>query len=109
MAGDEKLTGRIRSILSQEEGFSERRMFGGVCFMIEGNMCAGTWKGSLIVRLDRADHDETLAQPHVKAFDVTGRVMRGWAMVGPPAIVSDESLEEWVYRAVDFVRTLPPK
>ncbi len=109
MTGDEKLTGRIRTILSQEEGFSERRMFGGVCFMIHGNMCAGTWKGSLIVRLDRADHDETLAQPHAKAFDVTGRVMRGWAMVGPPAIESDEGLEEWVYRAADYVRTLPPK
>jgi TfoX/Sxy family transcriptional regulator of competence genes len=109
MAGDERLTRRIRSILSQEEGFSERRMFGGVCFMIHGNMCAGTWKGSLIVRLDRDDHDETLAQPHAKAFDVTGRVMRGWAMVAPPAIESDEGLEEWVYRAADYVRTLQPK
>ena len=78
--------------------------------MIDGNMCAGTWKGSLIVRLDRADHDETLAHPYTKAFDVTGRVMRGWADGrASPAIESDKGLEEWVYRAADYVRTLPPK
>ena len=109
MNGDEELILRIRSILSQEDGFSEKRMFGGVCFMIHGNMCVGTWKGSLIVRLDRAHHDRTLEEPHTKPFDVTGRVMKGWALVESPAIESDEDLTEWVYRAADYVGSLPPK
>ena len=63
MANDDTLAGRIRPLISQQEGFSERKMFGGVCFMINGNMCVGTWKDSLIVRLDKKKHDETLAQP----------------------------------------------
>ena len=109
MAGDEELVSRIRTILANEVGFSEKRMFGGVCFMIHGNMCVGTWKGSLIVRLNRARHEQTLAEPHTRPFDVTGRVMKGWALVEPPAIELDEDLMEWVYRAVDFVRSLPPK
>ncbi len=109
MAGDEELVSRIRSILAGEDGFSEKRMFGGVCFMIEGNMCAGTWKGSLIVRLHRAHHEQTLAEPYTRPFDVTGRVMRGWALVEPPAIESDEDLTDWLYRAVDYVRTLPSR
>ena len=109
MAGDEELIGRIRTILADEDGFSEKRMFGGVCFMIGGNMCVGTWKGSLIVRLDRAHHERTLAEPHTRPFDITGRVMKGWAMVEPAAIELDEDLTDWVYRAVDYVRSLPPK
>ncbi len=109
MAGDEKLVSRIRTILAGEDGFSEKRMFGGVCFMMDGNMCVGTWKGSLVVRLHRERHEQTLAEPHTRPFDVTGRVMRGWALVEPPAIESDEDLTEWLCRAVDYVRTLPPK
>ena len=109
MAGDEELVSRIRTVLSGEDGFSEKRMFGGVCFMIDGNMCAGTWKGSLIVRLNRAHHERTLAEPHTRPFDVTGRVMMGWAMVEPPGIESDEDLTDWIYRAIDYVRSLPPK
>lgn len=59
---DDGLAGRIRPLLSQLPGYSEKNMFGGVCFMINGNMCTGTWKGSLIVRLERDKHDETLAE-----------------------------------------------
>ena len=109
MRGDEELVSRIRTILADEDGFSEKRMFGGVCFMIHGNMCVGTWKGSLIVRLNRERHEQTLAEPHTRPFDVTGRVMRGWALVEPPAIELDDDLMEWVYRAVDYVGSLPPK
>ena len=109
MAGDEELVSRIRTVLTDEDGFSEKRMFGGVCFMLDGNMCVGTWKGSLIVRLHRARHEQTLAEPHTRPFDVTGRVMRGWALVEPPAIESDEDLTDWLNRAVDYVRTLPSK
>ncbi|MDE2999927.1 MAG: TfoX/Sxy family protein [Gemmatimonadota bacterium] len=109
MAGDEELDGRIRAVLADEDGFSEKRMFGGVCYMIDGNMCVGSWKGSLIVRLSRAHHERTLAEPHTRPFDVTGRVMTGWALVEAPGFVSDEDLTDWVYRAVDYVRSLLPK
>ena len=66
-------------------------MFGGVCFMINGNMCVGTWKGSLIVRLDKENHDETLAEPHAKPANITGRVMKGWALVEPEGVQSEGS------------------
>lgn len=106
---DGLLADRVREILSGREGVSERRMFGGVCFMIHGNMCVGTWKGSLIVRLDKRDHEKTLAEPHTKPADITGRVMKGWALVEPAGIDSDNDLEEWVRRAAIHAESLPPK
>ena len=109
MRNEDTLAGRIRPILSQRKGFSEKKMFGGVCFMINGNMCVGTWKGSLIVRLDRTHHDETLAKPHTKPFDITGRVMKGWALVEPSGIESDKDLKTWVRRAAKFAESLPVK
>ena len=109
MANDDTLAGRIRPLISQQEGFSERKMFGGVCFMINGNMCVGTWKDSLIVRLDKKKHDETLAQPHTKPANITGRVMRGWAVVEPAGIEMEHDLEAWVRRAAEFARSLPAK
>lgn len=103
------LARRVRGILSNRRGASERKMFGGTCFMINGNMCAGTWKGSLIVRLDRKDHDRTLAEPHTRPADMTGRVMKGWAMVEPSGIESATDLKTWVDRAAIYAESLPPK
>ena len=109
MATGDPLSGRIRQILSERGGVSERKMFGGACFMINGNMCAGTWKGSLIVRLDRKNHHETLAEPHTKPADMNGRVMKGWALVEPAGIESENDLTGWVDRAANFAESLPPK
>ncbi len=109
MANDEPLNRRIRQILSKRERVSERKMFGGVCFMIGGNMCVGTWKGSLIVRLDKKNHHETLAEPHTKPADMNGRVMKGWALVEPAGIESEEDLADWVNRAARFAESLPHK
>ena len=109
MANDEPLNQRIRQILSKRERVSERKMFGGACFMINGNMCVGTWKGSLIVRLDKKNHDRTLAEPHTKPADMNGRVMKGWALVEPAGIASEEDLADWVDRAARFAEFLPPK
>ncbi len=109
MANDEPLNQRIRQILSKRERVSERKMFGGACFMINGNMCVGTWKGSLIVRLDKKNHDRTLAEPHTKPADMNGRVMKGWALVEPAGIASEEDLAAWVNRAARFAEFLPPK
>ena len=109
MTEDEALIARIRPILRRRKGFSEKRMFGGVCFMINGNMCAGTWKGSLIVLLARENHEATLSEPHTKPADLAGRVMKGWALVEPAGIETDEALKTWVRRAVKFAGSLPPK
>ena len=103
------LADRVREVLSEREGVSQRRMFGGVCFMINGNMCVGTWKGSLIVRLDQKDHDKTLAEPHTKPADITGRVMKGWALVEPAGIDSGNDLKTWVNKAASYAESLPPK
>ncbi len=109
MTNKDVLVERIRPILSRRKGFSEKKMFGGVCFMINGNMCVGTWKGSLIVRLDKERHDETLAQSHTKPANITGRIMKGWALVEPAGIESDHDLKTWVRRAAKFAESLPVK
>ena len=109
MANDEVLIERIRRIFSRRKGYSERNMFGGVCFMINGNMCVGTWKGSLVVRLDKTRHEETLAEPHTKPANITGRVMKGWALVEPVGIESEHDLKTWLDRASEFASSLPVK
>ncbi|MCY3771904.1 MAG: TfoX/Sxy family protein [Gemmatimonadetes bacterium] len=103
------LAGRIRPLLSKRNGYSERNMFGGVCFMINGNMCVGTWKDSLIVRLEREKHDETLGEPHTRPADIAGRTMKGWALVEPPGIASEQGLKDWVDRAAAYAASLPAK
>lgn len=105
----EALVARIRPFLKRRKGYSEKKMFGSVCFMIDGNMCVGPWKGSMIVRLDKSKHDETQSEPHVKPMDITGKVMKGWAIVEPPGIAADDDLKAWIDRGVKFARSLPPK
>ena len=106
---DATLIERIRPLMKNRRGYSEQKMFGSVCFMINGNMCVGPWKGSLIVRLDRQHHEQTQSEPFVLPMDITGRVMKGWARVEPAGIQSDADLRRWLDRAVRHVRTLPPK
>ena len=108
-AADEALVQRLRPLFKRRKGYSEKKMFGGICFMINGNMCVGPWKGSLIVRLDKDKHDETQSEPYVRPMDTTGKVMRGWARVEPAGIDSDEELRSWVDRAIKFARSLPEK
>lgn len=108
-AADAALTARIRPIIRRRRGYSEKKMFGGLCFMINGNMCVGSWKGSLIVRLPREEHEQTLSHPAAKPMDITGKVMRGWARIEASGIAEDEDLKFWVRRAADYVATLPPK
>ena len=106
---DEALVARIRPLMRRRKGSSEQKMFGGVCFMLHGNMCVGPWKGSLIVRLDKAAHEQTQSEPFVQPMDITGKVMKGWARIEPAGIKDDDDLKAWVERAVKYVRTLPPK
>ena len=106
---DAALIERIRPILAGRKGFSEREMFGGACFMLDGHMCVGTWRGSLIVRLGPKNHAETLMEPHTRPADMNGRVMRDWALVEPAGIESEKDLKTWIDRAAVFAASLPAK
>lgn len=109
MAYDETLAARIRGALARKKGVVEKKMFGGVCFLLDGNMLVGVWKDSLIARLGPEQGSEALLEPHAKPFDITGKPMKGWVMVGPAGIVNDDDLKGWIQRAVKFVGTLPVK
>jgi len=109
MAYDEGLAERIREIMEEEPGFAEKKMFGGICFVLFGNMVCGIIKEDLIVRVGLDNYEKMLKLPYTKKFDLTGRSMKGWVMVLSEGLDSDEALNDWVQRAVSFVRTLPPK
>jgi TfoX/Sxy family transcriptional regulator of competence genes len=109
MAYDERLAGRIRHILSSVGSVSERKMFGGIAFMVGGNMACGVIGDELMVRVGPDGHDDALAEPHVRIMDFTHRPSRGMVYVGVPAIASDTDLERWVARGTSFAQTLPPK
>ena len=84
-------------------------MFGGVGFLFNANLIVGIWKDSLCVRLGPEQAEEALHERHAKEFDITGRPMRNWVLVGPEAIQNDEQLSAWIGRAVKFVGALPAK
>ena len=96
MAYDEGLAQRIREALADADGLMERRMFGGIAFMLHGNMAVGISGDELMVRVGPEGYDEALAQPHARVFDMTGRVMRGWVVVAAEGIVDDGALDAWV-------------
>jgi TfoX N-terminal domain len=109
MAYDEALAERIHAVLDGQDGFSDRKMFGGVGFLLNGNMCVGVWKDELILRLAAEDADAALGEPDVRVFDITGRPMTGWVLVAPGATASAEALRAWIDRAVAYVSVMPPK
>jgi TfoX/Sxy family transcriptional regulator of competence genes len=108
MAYDENLADRIRQALSRKKNIEEKKMFGGIGFLVNGNMLVGVWKNSLIVRLGDEQGEEALLEPHVKEFDITGRAMKSWVLVGPEG-VKDDLLKAWIQRAVKYVGQLPRK
>lgn len=109
MAFSESLAARTRDCLARTRGVEEKKMFGGVCFLLGGNMLVGVWKDSLIVRLGVEEADAALRDHSVRPFDVTGTPMKGWVMVEPEGVDEDERLREWLRRAEAFVQTLPVK
>src|SRR5262245_30437831 len=109
MAFDQQLANRVRGVVSRRKGFAEKKMFGGIGFLLNGNICVGVWKEFLILRLGPAQYERALAEPNVKEFDITGKSMRGWAMVEAAGTEDDASLESWVKSAVSFVRKMPAK
>jgi TfoX/Sxy family transcriptional regulator of competence genes len=109
MAYDKGLAQRVGEILEDEAGFAEKNMFGGICFLLFGNMVCGIIKDDLIVRVGIDKYAKLLKMPYTRKFDLTGKPMKGWVMVLSAALDSDEELNDWVQRAVSFARTLPPK
>lgn len=109
MPFDESLAARIRDELARRRNIEERKMFGCICFLLNGNALAGVWKDALIARLGPDEGEAALREPHVRAFDITGRPMRNWVAVEPEGVEDDDQLREWIERAVKFVRTLPKK
>jgi TfoX/Sxy family transcriptional regulator of competence genes len=109
MAYDEGLAARVRELLGGEPGVAERKMFGGLAFLLNGNMACGVSGDDLMVRGDPASHADDLAAPGVRPFDLTGRPMKGWLLVAPAAHAEDGDLRRWVGRGLDYARSLPPK
>lgn len=109
MAYDADLAVRIEAVLHGQADFSQRKMFGGIAFMRNGNMCVGVHKDHLIVRLDPESAESLLDQPGVEPANITGRPMKGWLMVAPGVLDDNAALTGWIERAASFVATLPPK
>ena len=109
MAYDEGLAQRIEDALADQPDLVAKKMFGGVGYMVRGNMACGVNGDSLIARVGPAAYEEALGQPHASPFDMTGRPMKGWVYVGEQAISTDEDLRAWIERGVAFALTLPPK
>lgn len=109
MAYDETLANRIRTLLPPVAPVSEKKMFGGIGFILNGNMAVGVYKNDLIVRTGPANHKTALSLKGAKPFDITGGPMIGWVMVSREGCATDKALLKWISMALDFVETLPPK
>jgi hypothetical protein len=109
MPYDQVLAQRIYGVLRSLPGLTEKKMFGGVGYMLNGNMACGVHGPDLIVRLGPARYEQALKQPHVRVFDLTGKPMTGWIVVGPAGCATDEQLRQWIEQGVVFAQTLPEK
>lgn len=109
MAYDVKFAARIRALVPPQQTIVEQTMFGGVGWMVNGNMAVGIWKESLVVRVGPDAYAACLNEPHVAEFDITGRPMRGWILVAPEAVASKKSLQRWLDLGLSFAASLPAK
>jgi hypothetical protein len=111
MAYDEGLAQRIREALDelQPPGLVEKKMFGGIAFMTQGNLACGVNKAEMIVRVGPERYPEAVGRPYARPFDMTGRPMKGWVLVATDGFESDEALGEWVRQGVEFALSLPAK
>ena len=109
MPYDEILADRVRALAVHRDGYSERKMFGGLSFMINGNMFAGVVRQDLMLRVGKDAFDDALKRPGAKPMDFSGRPMVGMVFVEPPGVASDEALRAWLDEVLAFVETIPPK
>jgi hypothetical protein len=110
VAFDEDLADRVRGVVARERGLRERRMFGGLAFLVNGNMAvSASGQGGLLVRVDPDETDRLVRGAHVRRFEMRGREMDGWLRVDVEAVRTKRQLETWVARGVGYARSLPPK
>lgn len=109
MAYDEKLAVRVRKALIGRPGLTESKMFGGLTYMLGGNMCCGVHKGELIVRVGPGHYADALARPGARPMDITGRPMNGWVFVAPAGWRTEKDLRRWVDQGAAFALSLPSK
>ena len=110
MAYDEDLANRIRELMADVPDVTETKMFGGLAFLVGGNMSvAASGQGGLMVRVDPAETDALVAKPHARSFEMRGRPMTGWLRVDTKGVRTKRQLEPWVKRGVAYARSLPPK
>lgn len=110
MAYDVELAERIRAVMQAEPGLTEQRMFGGLAFLVRGNMAVGaSSQGGLLLRVDPAQTESMVCEPHVRRFEMRGRAMNGWLRVDAAAVETDDELRRWVGHGVDYARSLPAK
>jgi TfoX/Sxy family transcriptional regulator of competence genes len=109
MAFDVELAQRVRDVLSGRRGITERQMFGGLAFLVDGKMFIGIRNSSLMARVGSERHQDALAMPNVRVMDFTGRPMRGYVYIDPPAIAAERDLKAWVLWCVEHVARLPNK
>jgi len=109
MAFDEGVAQRIREVLQDRPDVDEKKMFGGMAFMVRGNMCVGVIGEALMLRVGKDRFEALLARPHARQMDFTGKPMSGFLFVDPEGYESDTDLESWLETALDYVLTLPPK
>ena len=110
MAYDAELGNRIRQVVQGERGLTERRMFGGLAFLIHGNMAvSASGQGGLLLRVPPAQTESLVREPHVRRFEMRGREMDGWLRVDTEALQTDEDLRRWVSHGVTYARSLPRK
>ena len=103
MSYDEKLAARVRRMLAVRSDVVEKKMFGGLCFMVGGSMCCGLTKTDFMVRVGPTHYDEALAQPHARPMDFTGPPLKGMVYVAPEGLLTDAALEGWIRRGLAFV------
>lgn len=109
MAYDVELADRIRDLLSEVDGVREQRMFGGLAFLVNGNMAvSASGQGDLLLHFDPADATDLIADPHVRRAEMRGRIMDGWLRVDAEALTSDDDLRGWVDHGVAYAQSLPP-
>jgi len=109
MAYNSAIAEDVRARIGNHAGLSEREMFGGIAFMIYGNMAVGVSGEELMVRVGKDSHDEAIALPGARTFDMSARPMRGWVAVAPEGFAADDELDGWIDRGVAFAETLPRK
>ena len=110
MAYDEDLAQRIREILLGTPNLNEMKMFGGIAFLVNGNMACGVTQNDLMVRLGAESSERALAAPHVKPFAMAGRApMSGWVLVEPAGYATGKALQDWVQQGLGYASSLPPK